>query len=310
MLDAVGNFLGQATRVGSGQVPGPLPAVVTEERVLDWIGAMQGRGLMGHTLRFRVTGLLRGCLVMYPSRNWQWLREIVQDLPDGRPESRRRKLKQLRDSRELFRLGLDIIATAGTRKFLRPHLRHVWARDGLMIAFLAFRPERIKNFSSLELGKQLLQLGDGRWRLRLEPEETKNEEQIDEVFPAGFGQMLDRYLAWDRPALLARRSGDFSCERHVWITEDGLPCTSQGIRLRVKEHTQRAFGIAISPHRFRDAGITTIAIEMPERMDAGLALLGNRSRATMNAHYNMSTSHQAGLKLIEVLERRMKELGL
>ena len=102
--------------------------------------------------------------------------------------------------------------------------------------------------------------------------------------------MLDRYLACDRPVLLRRRLSDSSSE-----SEDGLPCPPSGIRLRVKEQTLKAFGVSSSPHRFRDAGVTTIAMELPEHMDMGLALLGNRSRETMNVNHNMAGANQAGL---------------
>ena len=179
-----------------------------------------------------------------------------------------------------------------------------------MIAFLALRPLRIKNFSSLQLGKHLVRREDGRWRLRIASEEMKNYETIDDLLPDKLGRMLDRYLACDRPVLLRRRLSDSSSENHLWISEDGLPCTPSGIRLRVKEQTLKAFGVSSSPHRFRDAGVTTIAMELPEHMDMGLALLGNRSRETMNVHYNMAGSNQAGLQLSKVLEDLMGDLQL
>jgi len=112
VVASVGNYLGFLVIAGSCPGMASLPILVTETGVLDWIAAMNDRHLMGNTLRFRVTGLLHGCRVMYPLENWQWLREIVRDLPDGRAESRRRKQKQLRDSPELFKLGIDIVAAA------------------------------------------------------------------------------------------------------------------------------------------------------------------------------------------------------
>jgi hypothetical protein len=281
-----------------------------EDNVLAWIAAMQARHLTANTIRFRVIGLLHGCQVMYPFENWAWLKEVIHDLPDGRLQSRRRKLPQLRDSRELLQLGMALIREAEDKQFLRSHLRQVQRRDGLMIAFLALRPLRVKNFSGLQLGRHLVRREDGRWRLRIPSEETKNYETIDDMLPDVLGSMLDRYLGYARPVLLSRRAGDPSSETYLWISEDGLPCTATGIRLRIKEHTQRAFGVSISPHRFRDAGVTTIAMELPEHIDMGLALLGNRSRETMHAHYNMAGTNQAGLQLNVVLEGLMRELEL
>jgi integrase len=306
--EAIGHFLGYMTRTET-KVDNLL-AITCENTVLDWICNMQSRHLMGYTLKFRVTGLLHGCTALYPSIDWTWLREIIRDLPSGRPESRRRKLRQLRDSRELYRLGLTIIGKARVRQFLRPHIKHVWARDGLMIALLANQPLRIKNFTALQLGKHLIRLEDGRWRLRVEADETKNDELVNAVLSAELGRLLDHHLAVDRPVLLARRGTDTSNECHLWITEDGLPCPAFSIRLRICEHTKRELGVSVSPHRFRDAGVTTTAIEMPDRMDVALALLGNKNPETMQAHYNLAASNSASLKLAEVLEDFMKELGL
>ena len=86
--------------------------------------------------------------------------------------------------------------------------------------------------------------------------------------------------------------------------------TSTNVRNRITLETFKAFGVAISPHRFRDAGATTIALEMPAQMDMALALLGDRDRNTIAEHYNMATTLQASLKLAESLEAMMRELGV
>src|SRR5215471_7068629 len=111
----------------------------------------------------------------------------------------------MRHSRELLELGVRLIVGSLTCRFLRLHLKHVQARDGMMIAFLAARPLRIKNFTALRLGVHLTRREDGRWRLYVPPAETKNSETIDDCLPADIGLLLDCYLQVDRPALMARR---------------------------------------------------------------------------------------------------------
>ena len=86
--------------------------------------------------------------------------------------------------------------------------------------------------------------------------------------------------------------------------------TATSIRSRITLETLKAFGVAISPHRFRDAGATTIALELPTQMDMALALLGDRDPNTIEDHYNMATTMQASLKLAELLEATMQELGV
>ena len=310
MVEGVGHYLGFLASSGLDVTAVDLKLLCTEGRVHDWIAAMRGRKRKGHTIRFRVTGLQRGCEVMHPFADWGWLRQNVAELPDGKFESRERKRRQLRHSRELLELGLRLIRESLSCRFLRPHLKHVQARDGMMIALLAARPLRIKNFTALRLGVHLTRREDGRWRLYVPPAETKNAETIDDVLPADIGLLLDRYQQADRPALLARRQTGSDSEDHLWISEDGLPMTSQSIRLRIREQTFKAFGVAISPHRFRDAGATTIAIELPAEIGMALPLLGNRDANTIEAHYNMATTLQAAQRLNDSLEATMRDLGL
>ena len=311
MTEGVGSFLGFLAIAGVDVAAGGLGVLCTEERVHDWIAGLRGRKLTADTIRFRVTGLKRGCAVMYPFSDWSWLKEIVAELPDGKLESRQRKMRQLRHSRELLNLGVRLITESLTLRVLRPHLRHVYARDGMMIAFLARRPLRIKNFTALRLGVHLVRREDGRWRLYIPPAETKNSETIDDVLPLDIGLLLDRHLEVDRPALLTRRQTEVdSQEDHLWISEDGLPMTPTGIRLQVKQHTFKAFGVAVSPHRFRDSGVTTIAIERPAEIGMALPLLGNRDDKTIEAHYNMATTLQAAQRLNESLEATMRDLGI
>jgi hypothetical protein len=80
--------------------------------------------------------------------------------------------------------------------------------------------------------------------------------------------------------------------------------------VRIKERTSKAFGVATTPHRFRDAGATTVAIERPAEMNMALALLGNRNANTIEAHYNMATSLEAAQRMNDSLAATMRDLGI
>ena len=49
----------------------------------------------------------------------------------------------------------------------------------------------------------------------------------------------------------------------LWVSSRGSALTEMAIYLRIREHTQKAFGQAINPHLFRDAAATTLAIADP-----------------------------------------------
>jgi len=286
----------------------------TVEGTWGWIDEMRFRGLAPATIRMRVVGLQRIVAVTYPFSCWRWLSDIVAELPDGRLESRRRKMPKIKHSRELLKLGVQLVAAAATSPFLRPHLRHVQVRDGVLIAFLALRPLRLKNLTGLRLGVHLRRQESGNWRINVPGSETKNRETIDWIVPEDLGLLLDRYLANERPALLARRcASSTETEDHLWISEDGLSLSYSNIAARVREHTLRAFGVVISPHRFRDAAATTATIEHPTNLRTALALLADRDPRTIQHHYDQANSLLASQKInrsVEVTKQELRQLGL
>jgi hypothetical protein len=223
-------------------------------------------------------------------------------------------MPKIKHSRELLRLGVRLIIEAGTRQFIRPHLHHVHVRDGVIIAFLALRPLRLKNLAGLRLGVHLRRQESGIWRIQVPGSETKNRETIDWVVPEDLALFLESYLATDRPALLARRNGPGGeAEDHLWISEDGLPLSYCNIAARVREHTKRAFGVAISPHRFRDAAATTATIEFPTNLRTALALLADRDPHTIQHHYDQANSLVASQKAnasVDATRQELQRLGL
>jgi integrase len=54
-----------------------------------------------------------------------------------------------------------------------------------------------------------------------------------------------------------------------------------------------AFGRPINPHLFRDCLATSIAIHDPDNVRMAAALLGHRSFATTERHYNLARTLQA-----------------
>ena len=50
---------------------------------------------------------------------------------------------------------------------------------------------------------------------------------------------------------------------------------------------------AVNPHLFRDAAATTIALDRPEQVRLAAPLLGHRSFATTERHYNLARTAEA-----------------
>jgi hypothetical protein len=57
------------------------------------------------TVESLLVGLLRGMQVLWPRRDWSCIKDAIATLPDGRPDSRRRKQARVRHAAELLELG-------------------------------------------------------------------------------------------------------------------------------------------------------------------------------------------------------------
>jgi hypothetical protein len=71
-------------------------------------------------------------------------------------------------------------------------------RRGRIIAHLAARPLRLRNFVALELGRHLVRAGQG-WRIVIQSAETKTGRPLELPFPEVLVPMLERYLTVHRP---------------------------------------------------------------------------------------------------------------
>ena len=87
---------------------------------------------------------------------------------------------------------------------------------------------------------------------------------------------------------------DGSVSKYLWISRFGNPLTDKSIRHQLKAHTKSAFGIAITPHLFRDCAATSIAIHDPDQVRMAATLLGHYTLETTQKYYDQSQMLAAG----------------
>ena len=170
-------------------------------------------------------------------------------------------------------------------------------RDGLMIALLAQRPMRARNLTSILCGRHLVRRGT-EWWLVFSAGEVKTGRKtgqgLEFPFPADLVPGLQRYLDIHRPVLLARGERRAMSVAALWVSRHGSQMGTAAIRHQVCQRTTAAFGKPLSPHLFRDAVATGLAISAPAQMDLVQKLLGHATRATSERHYNLAGSLEAG----------------
>jgi hypothetical protein len=110
-----------------------------------------------------------------------------------------------------------------------------------MVAMLAFHPIRLKNFTSLEIGRNLTNI-DGCWWIALSATETKerrpDERRIDDaITPA-----LSKYLIKYRP-VLARESRQLGA---LWLSSnDGQRMTYHAVADVIERTTRKVIGVCL-----------------------------------------------------------------
>ncbi len=166
-------------------------------------------------------------------------------------------------------------------------------RDGLLIAFLALVPIRLRNLADLALGRTLIKIGSG-WMVRFPPETTKTHRTLEYEWSTFLVPALEDYLTTYRP-LPIQRDGRWNREagESLWISLDGSPMPFGAISDRLTRQTRAAFGYAIRAHAFRHAAVTTLALDDPDHVLAGAPLLGHTSFSTTEQSYNVAKSLEA-----------------
>jgi integrase len=258
----------------------------TRERLRGYVEEMQAR-LRPATVQNRLISLERALAVLVPRSDRSILRAAVRNATI-RPDTARKR-SRLQDPARLVALGFELMADAERGRHKNRRKNAAVYRDGLQIALLAVRPFRKRNFADLRIGAHLVRDG-GAWWLILRPEETKTQQPVEVPFPDELIPALERYLGYYRGLLAgARYRGD-----HLWLSYLCGPESPHTLQLRLVLHTEKAFGRPVNPHLFRDCVATAIAIHDPENVRMAATVLGHRSFAVTQRHYNLARTLEAG----------------
>jgi hypothetical protein len=276
-------FLERRDWLSDAQGPGER---VTIERIEAYLSELQEQDVAPLTVRGLILDLAELLRVTAPGFDGKWLYDLQSDIAAD-AEPRRDKRPKLRHPQELVALGLRTIAQAPDRRYReKDHWLAEW-RDGLMLAFLAARPLRLRSFTAIRLGIELRRTG-ADFELALGADALKTGGYYDASLPSAFTPLLERYIGEIRPALLRGRESD-----KLWVTTKGTDMTQYMVYIRLRELTLRELGVAINVHMLRDCMITAIASDDPANIMMGMAMLQHRSPGSMTKHYNQAKQVEA-----------------
>jgi hypothetical protein len=189
---------------------------VTTDTVKAYVAHLRSE-LAPRTVVSSLVGLKVMMKAMAPRSNWRWLADSCNAL------NRSSKPKNLKTSR--MRPTGEVYATAITeldRLLATPLARRidrVAYRDALMLAMMAARPLRLKNFTNIRIGKHLLHQATA-WVILIPGEETKNGQTLEYALPSSLNQI---------PAGLPRQSAGelLQCVYRPIFVVGVLGCTAQ-----------------------------------------------------------------------------------
>jgi len=231
---------------------------------------------------------------MAPHRDWTWLQKVCNRVQVN--------AKPSKDKRTRMRPTAEIFAAALTEMEQLPPsgltLKQALAyRDALMLALLALRPLRAKNFSSLELGRHLIPT-EGGWLITIPAVETKTHQPVSFDLPEVLLPWFKRYLSAVRP--LFPQAADSS---RLWLGKEGEMGNLHSVYQRITRLTRRLFGTPINPHLLRDCAASSLAAISADMARAAAPLLGHRHFSTTERYYIQADNLAASRRLGAILDQ-------
>ena len=286
--DAYGRFLSWRKQIGGlERVTGPASRI-TPDVVAAFMKHMSEHGLSSVSIGMQLGALSSIAQAFAPDADWNWLkRKYFRQKHRAKPS--RDKRTRVVPAPALYALGVSLMETAtdGARH-TQPFFTASQYRDGLIIALMAARPLRIRNFQDLELQRTLI-YRSGKYWLVFDEDETKTGRPIDVKVPEQLTSYLENYLRLHRLTLLNKRTAGTKQTMAFWVSRSGQKMKEDVMRASIERRTKLAFGHAINPHLFRDCAATSFATDDPEHVRCIAPLLGHSMLATSETHYNQAT---------------------
>ena len=285
-----GLFLELVARAGRLDMNAPAGAHVTPENVEVYVAELKSR-VASVTVYGSIQKLRRFTQLIAPEHDLGWLIELERQLwSERRP---RPKWDRVVTTDVLVDAGRTLMAEAEITK--RPALtRARMFRNGLMVALLAYCPIRLKNFAALEIGRSFVNV-DGTWWIVLTAAETKEKRADERPVPEDLKASIERYLEIYRPIM----AGGKAEANALWFAINGKPMSYASMGELIAETTRMTIGVAVSPHLFRTAGVTTLAIRAGDKPHAGSALLHHGPNGPQE-NYNRASCISAGKSLAAI----------
>ena len=284
---------------------GPVEGRITHDLVKLFVENLISVGNRKNTILDRLQELHSIAVIVAPTRSFRFLKDFEARIR-ARMSDKEKPEQRFVTADELLTLGFTLMDKATSLS--TPRLRAIDFRDGLIIALLALRPMRRKNFAALKLEYNIVKR-NGIWRIKLHPDETKTHVHSDVEWPSDLVQALDIYLEVYRPVLIAKKGRwQKPIDDALWVSSNGSPLTEMAFYQQVTKRTEDHLGKPINPHQFRHIAASTMAMEKPVHVRASASILGHSSFQTTEDYYIQAQQAQAHETYVSVMAQTRKDL--
>jgi integrase/recombinase XerD len=282
-------------------------ARITREKLSAYLEDLRNTN-RGHTIQTRIQELGDAMRALAPDKDWRFIQVAACRLRASTVPARDKPGTLLRMA-DVIAQGYRMMDEASESLILSELGRAALYRNGLLLVFLAYHPLRLRNLSSLRIGRHLI-VEDDPIVLKIDPAEIKTRQGIEQQLSPRLACAIRRYIDRYRRVLLqARGRWHAPAADDLWVSRDGSPCTSGTFRNIIAKHLIGPNGLPLSPHLFRSMAATTVSIEAPGSVDLIPAILTHRSHRAGEHYYNLASSLDASRAFNSALDALRKDLG-
>ncbi len=245
------------------------------------------------TVRSSLIGLKCVLIKMNPDLDWEWLQDVTNRLKVWAKPAHERRDRLLPANEMMQTVLVELRRLTDLETCTRTS--DLAFRDVRMIGILICCPIRLKNLTSICIGRHLHRTGDA-WHLSFPAPETKNSQDLTYILPQCLEAPLQHYLKTVRPRFPGAHSSVA-----LFRSLKGNPLAYESIYMRVIKETQRLFGVDINPHSFRKIAATWLAEQSARDALFARPLLGHRNPATTERHYIRASQFEASRRVSDAI---------
>lgn len=230
------------------------------------------------------------------SGDLDWLLTSAKRIGAVSNRTRKRKADRYVSVEPLIELGFSTMRNAVPQSGRWAEIQSY--RDGLFLTFASVCPERLRALEAIRLSW----IANDCSCVKFPAEVQKTGEPSTRIVPAFLRPELARWVNDIRPTV----AGDHDL---LWVAKGGRAVGFGAIQAAMRKLTKPVLGIALTPHRLRDAAATFVVEELTDQAGLAAQILNHRDANSARHYTEAATGLKASRQLGAQVEAARKKAG-